>query len=76
MVRPGRIRLSVQADFISGSGLLPGRRYADYLPEIKIVISTNPRAARCCFVTVGSTLLLLNEVDRLNVSAMIDVGTR
>lgn len=49
---------------------------AEHLPEIKIVIEYKPKEPRThCFVgTVGETLLLLQQVNRPNVGAMIDVG--
>jgi len=67
-----------QADFITAwERIIAGTQAcADYLPEIKIVVEYKPKEPRThCFIgTVGATLLLLNEVNRPNVGAMIDVG--
>src|SRR3990167_1720076 len=67
-----------QADFITAwERIIAGTQAcADYLPEIKIVVEYKPKEPRThCFIgTVGATLLLLTEVNRPNVGAMIDVG--
>ena len=49
---------------------------AEYLPEVKLVIEYKPKEPRThCFVgTVGKTLMLLQQVNKPNVGAMIDVG--
>lgn len=67
-----------QADYITGwQRIIEGTiECAEHLPEIKIVIEYKPKEPRThCFVgTVGATLLLLGQVNKPNVGAMIDVG--
>src|SRR5581483_8466577 len=67
-----------QADFIAGwQRIIEGTiECAEHLPEIKIVIEYKPKEPRThCFIgTVGNTLLLLQQVNKPNVGAMIDVG--
>jgi xylose isomerase len=49
---------------------------AEHLPEVKLVIEYKPKEPRahCHVGTVGNTLLLLQQVNKANVGAMIDVG--
>jgi sugar phosphate isomerase/epimerase len=49
---------------------------ADHQPSIKIVIEYKPKEPRthCYIASVGKTLLLIDQVKRQNVGAMIDVG--
>lgn len=67
-----------QADYIaSWQRIIEGAiECAEHLPEIKIVVEYKPKEPRThCFVgTVGETLLLLQQVNKPNVGAMIDVG--
>jgi sugar phosphate isomerase/epimerase len=49
---------------------------AEHLPEVKLVLEYKPKEPRAhCFIgTVGKTLLLIEQVKKPNVGAMIDVG--
>ncbi len=49
---------------------------AEHVPEVNLVIEYKPKEPRThCFIgTVGKTLLLIEEVNRPNVGAMVDVG--
>lgn len=68
----------LQADYqIAWDRIIEGTiKCAEYLPEIKLVIEYKPKEPRThCFIgTVGKTLLLLDQVNKPNVGAMIDVG--
>lgn len=67
-----------QADYIANwQRIIEGTiECAEHLPEIKIVIEYKPKEPRthCHIGTVGNTLLLLSQVNKPNVGAMIDVG--
>jgi len=49
---------------------------AEHLPDVKLVLEYKPKEPRThCFIgTVGTTLLLIDKVNKANVGAMIDVG--
>jgi xylose isomerase len=68
----------MQADYqVAWDRIIDGtRQCAEYLPEISLVVEYKPKEPRThCFIgTVGKTLLLLNQVNKPNVGAMIDVG--
>jgi xylose isomerase len=67
-----------QADYIAGwQRIVEGTiECAEHLPDVKIVIEYKPKEPRAhCFIgNVGKTLMLLQQVNKANVGAMIDVG--
>ena len=67
-----------QADYIETWNQLveATRECADYRPEVKVCIEYKIREPRrYIFVgTAGKTLLLIKEIDRKNVGALVDIG--
>ncbi len=67
-----------QADYIEAWNQLleATRQCVDYRPEVKVCIEykiKEPR--RHIFIgTIGKTLLLIKEIDRKNVGALVDIG--
>ena len=67
-----------QADYVEAWNQLleATRQCADYRPEVKVCIEykiKEPR--RHIFIgTIGKTLLLIKEIDRKNVGALVDIG--
>jgi sugar phosphate isomerase/epimerase len=58
-------------------GIIAGtQECAEHLPDVKLVLEYKPKEPRthCYISTVGKTLLLIGQVNRPNVGAMIDVG--
>jgi sugar phosphate isomerase/epimerase len=68
----------LQADYTAAwDRLIEGTiECAEHRADVKLVIEYKPKEPRThCFIsTVGKTLLLLQQVNKANVGAMIDVG--
>jgi xylose isomerase len=69
---------SFQANYaLAWDRLIEGtQECADHLREVNLVLEYKPKEPRthCFLSTVGKTLLLINQVNKPNVGAMIDVG--
>jgi len=67
-----------QADYLTAwDRIIEGTlECAEHLPEVKLVLEYKPKEPRthCFIATVGKTLLLIGNVNRPNVGAMVDVG--
>jgi len=67
-----------QADYIEAWDQLleATRECADYRPEVKVCIEYKIKEPRKhIFIgTIGKTLLLIKEIDRKNVGALVDIG--
>lgn len=68
----------LQGDFVTAWDRLveATAECAEHVPEVNLVVEYKPKEPRthCYISTVGKTLLLVGEVDKANVGAMIDVG--
>lgn len=67
-----------QSDYITAwDRLVEGtQECAEHLHEVNLVLEYKPKEPRthCFLSTVGKTLLLINQVNKANVGAMIDIG--
>jgi sugar phosphate isomerase/epimerase len=67
-----------QADYLAAwDRIIEGTlECAEHVSEVKLVLEYKPKEPRthCFIATVGKTLLLIGQVNKPNVGAMIDVG--